>query len=86
LLDEESLEPPFRLLFVVALTLTVCLLFWTGAINVKIGDLNTSPDSFKLMGSIAVLVGMFCGLSERTLATAISGRAAAFVRGVAGGG
>lgn len=86
LLEESSLDPPFRILFVVALTLTVCLLFWTGAINIEIGNLKTGPDSFKAMGSIAILIGMFCGLSERALATAVSGRAAAFVKGVAGAG
>jgi hypothetical protein len=62
------------------------LLFWTSAINIEIGSLRTGPDFFKRAGSIAILVGMFCGLSERALATAISGRAAAFVKGVAGGG
>jgi hypothetical protein len=85
LLEEESLDPPFRIVFVVALTLIVCLLFWTRAINIEIGNLRTAPDDFTATGSIAIVVGMFCGLSERALATAISGRAAAFVRGVAGG-
>lgn len=83
--EEEALDPPFRVLFVVALTLAACLLFWTSAINIEIGNLKTGPDSFKTIGSIAVLIGLFCGLSERALATAISGRAAAFVRGLAGG-
>ena len=32
-----------------------------------------------------MLIGFFCGLSERALASAIAGRAAAFVSGVAGG-
>lgn len=84
--EEELLDAPLRIMFVVALTLTVCLLFWTGAVNIEIGNLKTGPDSFKATGSIAILVGMFCGLSERALASAISSRAAAFVRGVAGGG
>lgn len=86
MLEEASLDPPFRIIFVVALTVTVCLLFWTGTINIEIGSLKTGPDTFKAAGSIALLVGLFCGLSERALATAISGRAATFVRGVAGGG
>jgi len=84
LLDEHSLDPPFRILFVVALTLMACLLFWTGTINIHIGDLKTDPDNFKATGSIAVLVGLFCGLSERALATAMSNRAAGFVGGLAG--
>lgn len=85
LLDEHSLDPPFRILFVVALTLLACLLFWTGAINISIGGLNTAPDNFKATGSIAVVVGLFCGLSERALAAAMSNRAAAFVGGLASG-
>ena len=84
--EEELLAPQYRILFVVALTLTVCLLFWTSAINIEIGSLKTGPGFFAASGSIAILIGVFCGLSERALATAISGRAAAFVRGVAGGG
>jgi hypothetical protein len=86
MLEEESLDPPFRILFVTALTLIVCLLFWNSAINIEIGNLKTGPDFFKNNGTIAILIGMFCGLSERALATAVSGRAAAFVKGVAGGG
>lgn len=84
LLEEESLEPPFRILFVTALTLIVCLLFWTGAVNIEIGNLKTGPAFFKTNGTIAMLIGLFCGLSERALATAVSGRAAAFVRGAGG--
>ncbi len=39
--EEELLDAPLRVIFVVVLTMAACLLFWTGAINVKIGDLNT---------------------------------------------
>lgn len=85
MLDEHALDPPLRVAFVVALTLITCLLFWTGAVNIEIGNLKTQQGSFQNSGSIAFLIGMFAGLSERALATAISGRAAAFVRSVAGG-
>lgn len=84
MLEEQSLDPPFRILFVTALTLIVCLLFWNGAVNIEIGNLKTGPDFFKTNGTIAILIGVFCGLSERALATAVSGRAAAFVKGVGG--
>jgi hypothetical protein len=84
LLEEASLDPPFRILFVTGLTLIVCLLFWNGAVNIEIGNLKTGPAYFKTSGTIAILIGMFCGLSERALATAVSGRAAAFVKGVGG--
>lgn len=82
--EESSLDPPFRIIFVVALTLAACLLFWTGALNIAIGDLKTAPEQFSRAGTVALLIGLFCGLSERALATAIAGRAAAFVKGVGG--
>jgi hypothetical protein len=85
MLEENSLDPPLRILFVVTLTMTACLLFWTGAINLEIGNLKTQQGSFSSSGSVALLIGMFAGLSERALATAISGRAAAFVKGIAAG-
>ncbi|UYO43960.1 hypothetical protein KQX63_21720 [Rhodopseudomonas palustris] len=84
LLDEHSLDPPFRIAFVVALTLMACLLFWTGALNIEIGNLKTGSESFKATGSVALVVGLFCGLSERALATAMSNRGAAFIAGLAG--
>jgi len=82
--EEQLLDAPFRIVFVVVLTMAACLLFWTGAINVKIGDLNTESVWFSKLGAVAVLVGFFCGLSERALASAIAGRASAFVGGIAG--
>jgi hypothetical protein len=85
MLEEDSLDPPMRVIFVIALTLTACLLFWTGTINLEVGGLKTNPQEFKQAGSGALLIGLFAGLSERALATAISGRAAAFVQGIAGG-
>jgi hypothetical protein len=85
-LEEDRLDPSIRVIFVVALTMVICLLFWTGAVNLEIGNLKTSgladPSSKLPLGAISLLVGIFCGIAERTLATAISGRAAAFVRSV----
>jgi hypothetical protein len=80
--EADLLDPAFRVLFVVALTIAACLLFWTGVMNIEIGNLKTTPGSFGQAGSIALLVGVFCGLSERALATSISGRAATFVKGL----
>jgi hypothetical protein len=84
MIEEGSLDPPMRILFVIVLTMAACLLFWNGAINIEIGNLKTQSEPFRHSGSIALLIGLFCGLSERALATAIAGRAAAFVRGVGG--
>jgi hypothetical protein len=82
-LEEDLLDPILRVLFVMGLTSLVGLLFWTGAVNLEVGDMKTI--SFKISGSISLLAGAFCGIAERSLATAISGRAAALVKGVAGG-
>jgi hypothetical protein len=87
-IEEDLLEPSVRVLFVIALTVTVCLLFWTGAMNIEIGNLKTAELGSKSptvqVGAIALLVGVFCGIAERALATAVSGRAAAFVKGLGG--
>jgi hypothetical protein len=85
-LEEDRLDPGIRVIFVVGLTMVACLLFWTGIMNLEIGNLKTKPETFMVLGSVAFLVGVFSGIAERALATAISGRAAAFVRGLAGGG
>ena len=51
--------------------------------NIQIGDLKTNATDFMQKGSIAMLVGVFLGISERALSTATSVPcAAAFVRGV----
>ena len=52
--DEQLLDTPFRIVFVIVLTMAACLLFWTGAINVRIGDLNTEASWFSKAGSITV--------------------------------
>lgn len=83
--EEQLLDAPLRVIFVVVLTMAACLLFWTGAINLKIGELNTEASAFSKVGSVALLIGFFCGLSERALSSAIAGRATAFVGGIAGG-
>jgi hypothetical protein len=84
MMEENSLDPPVRVLFVFVLTMAACLLFWNSAINIEIGGLKTSPDVFRGSGSVALLIGLFAGLSERALATAISGRAAALFKGIGG--
>lgn len=78
ILEEDLLDPSVRVLFVIALTVTACLLFVTGAMNIEIGLLKTSS----FVGPTALLIGVFFGIGERALATAISGRAASFVKGL----
>ena len=84
MLEEWSLDPPLRVIFVVALTMVACLLFWTNLVNIEIGNLKTNAMIFQSNGAVALLIGVFAGLSERALSTAISGRAVTFVQGLGG--
>jgi hypothetical protein len=75
--DSERLLPHFRLLFSGLLTMVLGLLFVHGIIEVKIGnyaitDVASSP-------VLALIVGVFCGISEIALPATVSKRAAAFV-------
>lgn len=80
-LEDEFLGPGVRVAFVVGFTITLGLVFWTSAFTISVGDMKVARP---ISGATALLVGAFCGLSERALATAISSRAAAFVKGVGG--
>jgi len=83
-LEADLLDPAARVLLVIVLTVATFLLFWTGAINIQIGSLDTTDlrNPAALDGAIAVLIGVFCGIAERSLATVISGRASSFVTGL----
>ena len=124
-LEDDLLKPTYRVVFVVALTMSVCLLFSTGAMNIEIGSLKTNvfraatsagssvalPTPVVAAASnvagpatsaparvgidtsaaasvelIAILIGLLCGMSERGLARAVSGRADTFVKGIGGAG
>lgn len=82
--ERDMLNPPLRLFFVLGLTLAAYLLFWTGAVSLSVGSLKVDVESLKQAGSTAFLVGLLCGLSERTLATAISTRSETFVTALNG--
>lgn len=84
-LEEDLLDPSLRIVFVVGLTLVAVLLFWTGALSIDVGELRVNKAGFITAGANALLVGVFCGIAERGLATAIGGRAEAFAGSLAGG-
>jgi hypothetical protein len=84
MVEESQLKPMMRILFVMTLTMAACILFWHGAVNLEIGGLKTEANTFKNSGTVAFLIGLFAGLSERSLTTAITGRAAAFMKGISG--
>ena len=73
-LETDLLTPFYRVVFVVALTMCVCLFFATGMLQIKIGDLDTSvfksPGTASPNGMISLL-GLLCGISERALAGSV---------------
>jgi hypothetical protein len=80
-LENDRLSPSLRILFILALTTVVGLLFWTGAVTVVVGDFKTD---FHSSGTHAALIGMLCGIAERAMATAVGRRADDFAAGVGG--
>jgi hypothetical protein len=80
--EEDLLSPSTRIIFVIGLATIAMLMLWTGMISATIGSLSTSAlfaePGQGTRGAVALLIGLLCGLSERALATAIGGRAAAF--------
>jgi len=81
LLEEDRLNPGLRVIFMVALTSVVGLLFWTGAVAVDIGGLSSD---FTVSGSRALLIGALCGIAERAVTTAVSKRAGDFAASIGG--
>ena len=75
-LEQDSLDPSIRLLFVAGLTIVVGLLLATKAIVITIGGFNSA---FLDSGTAAVLIGCLCGIGEMGLPTAIAQRASEFV-------
>jgi len=94
--EEDMLHPASRLLFVLGLTLVVMLIFYNGVMNLQIGDLNTTlldgipgkPDGqtgkVPSLPAISLLVGLFCGIAERGLSSAVSLRATYFASSIGG--
>ena len=94
--EEDMLHPASRLLFVLGLTLVVMLIFYNGVMNLQIGDLNTTlldgipgkPDGqtgkVPSLPAISLLVGLFCGIAERGLSSAVSLRATDFASSIGG--
>jgi len=75
-LEQDSLDPSIRLLFVAGLTIVVGLLLATKAVVITIGGFNSG---FLGSGTYAVLIGCLCGIGEMGLPSAISQRASEFI-------
>src|SRR5262249_24898810 len=81
-LEEDRLDPAFRVLFIAALTSFVGLLITTGAVLIGAGKFTTSE--FIGNGPTALLIGLLLGIAERTMATAVQERATEFGAGIGG--
>jgi hypothetical protein len=75
-LEEDSLDPSIRLLFVAGLTVVIGLLLATRAVVITIGGFNSA---FLDSGTAAVLIGCLCGIGEIGLPAAVARRASEFV-------
>ena len=76
IVENDQLDPPIRLLFVAGLTLVVGLIFSTKLATITIGGFDTH---FLTTGTHALLIGLFCGIAEHSLAPTVGARASEFV-------
>ena len=78
-LENDQLDPPIRLIFVAGLTLVVGLIFSTQFAEITVGNFHTT---FLGSGTYAILIGLFCGIGEQTLATTVGAEATDFIAGL----
>jgi uncharacterized membrane protein YjjP (DUF1212 family) len=72
-IEEDRLEPVIRLIFVGVMALMFSLLFYKEAVVLEIGKISTksiSTDSF-----IAIIFGVFLGLSEKLIGQKLTKKA-----------
>ncbi|MBN8890809.1 MAG: hypothetical protein BGP12_15710 [Rhodospirillales bacterium 70-18] len=83
--EEDQLSPGLRIIFVMALTMVVGLLFYTGAVGIEMGTFKTGfplGEGKEVGYGVAALIGALCGIAERGLATAVSSSAGQFIGGI----
>lgn len=78
ILEEDRLEPVIRLIFAGLLTLTLGLLFTTEVVSLTLGKLLTTNISKDLR--VALLIGIFCGISEQALSITVTEQAAKLLK------
>lgn len=76
--EKDLLEPGLRLLVTGAMTLILGLAFNLGMLQVSIGSVSTAEIATK--NEVALLVGMFCGISEQALPATLSDQANKLLR------
>ena len=82
-LEEDLLKPTTRLLFVIGLTWVMALFIATKIIDFRIGEVQLTANLLH-SGAIAALMGVVCGISERALASVVSGHSDQLIGGVSG--
>jgi hypothetical protein len=75
-LENDMLEPSMRLIFTGTFSVVLGFIFICGLINLELGGFHT--EELLRSGTRALLLGMFCGLSEQALPGAVTRRAAQF--------
>lgn len=76
ILEKDRLNPAIRLIFAGLLTITVGLIVSTNTVVLELGGLKAS--NFITDVKVALLVGVFCGLSEQALSTRVVQHASDF--------
>jgi hypothetical protein len=78
ILEEDRMEPIIRLIFAGLLTVTIGLLFALKIISVKIGSVNS--EDLISNSLLALLIGILCGVVEKTLAIKVKKQADQFIQ------
>ncbi len=81
-LEADMVEPGIRLIFTGLMTMAIGFIFICQMVNVSIGALQT--EMLLNSGSRALLIGMFCGLSEQALPGTLTKRAAQLLNEIGG--
>jgi hypothetical protein len=76
-LENDRLEPGVRLMFTGLMTLTLGFIFICDMVKVTIGGFSTG--NLLELGSRALLIGIFCGISEQALPGTLTRRASQFL-------
>jgi len=76
-LEDDMVEPGFRLIFTGLIAIIIAFIFASGMVNVSVGGLNSA--SLLAHGSSALLIGMLLGVSEQALPGTLTKRASQFV-------
>jgi hypothetical protein len=78
--DADRLTPEIRLVFAGALTVILGILFCIPLLELRVGEVAmTNVAAYPML---AFVVGVFCGVSELTLPTAIASRANDFIQNI----